>query len=57
MVDDISDHIERAADRTRDASVQLRKAEKGQRGARSRQCWLFAIAGVVLLVLFLVLVS
>jgi len=57
MVDDISDHIERAADRTRDASTQLRKAEKSQRGARNRQCWLFAIAGVVLLVLFLVLVS
>ena len=25
MVDDISDHIERTADRTRDANVQLRK--------------------------------
>jgi uncharacterized integral membrane protein len=33
------------------------QAEKSQRGARNRQCWLFVIAGVVLLVLFLVLVS
>jgi uncharacterized integral membrane protein len=33
------------------------QAEKSQRGARNRQCWLFVIAGIVLLVLFLVLVS
>ena len=57
MVDDISDHIERTADRTRDAGVQLQKAERSQRGARNRQCWLFAIAAFVLIVLFLVLVS
>jgi SNARE domain len=29
MVDDISNHIERTADRTRDANVQLRKVRSG----------------------------
>ena len=57
MVDDIADHIERTADRTRDAGVQLVKAERSQRGSRNRQCILFIIAGIVLVVLFLVLVS
>lgn len=57
MVDDIADHIERTAERTRDAGVQLRKAEKSQRGTRNKQCILFIIAAIVLAVLFLVLIS
>lgn len=57
MVDTIDENITRTEQHTQDAGVQLRKAEKSQRAARNRNCFILMIVAFVLailVVLFLV---
>lgn len=57
MLDDIESNITRAADRTAEAGGQLRAAERSQRGARNKMCFILlavsVVLGVILLVSFL----
>ncbi len=57
MVDDIADHIGRTADRTQAAQREVVKAERSQRSARNRQCFILLIAAFALAVLLLVILS
>lgn len=55
MLDDIESNITRTADRTADAGGQLRLAERSQRGARNKMCFILLAVTVVLAVIVLVL--
>ncbi len=54
MLDDIESNITRAADRTAEAGGQLRAAERSQRGARNKMCFILLAVSVVLGVILLV---
>ena len=56
MLDDIEANISQTADNTREANVQLVKAERSQRASRNRMCFILFIVAVVLAVLVLLLV-
>jgi len=56
-LDDIEANITRAAERAGDASVQIARAERSQRSARSKWCFLLVIASVVLLILMLIILA
>jgi t-SNARE complex subunit (syntaxin) len=57
MIDDIGDHIGRTADRTAEAHGELLRAERHQRSARSKKCFLLLMAALALAVLLIVLLS
>lgn len=55
QLNDIEANIVSVAERTRQATGELRVAERSQRAARNRMCWILAIVGLVMAVLVLVL--
>ncbi|KAK9811271.1 hypothetical protein WJX72_000992 [[Myrmecia] bisecta] len=57
MLDDIEANISRVEGRTRDAGVELVKAERSQRKARTRMCCMLLAVGAVLAVLMIILLS
>ena len=56
MLDDIEANISRTADNTKEANVQLVHAERSQRAARNRSCFILFVVACVLAVLVLILV-
>ena len=50
-------NITRAAERTADASVQIARAERSQRSARSKWCFLLVIAMIVVGLLMLIILA
>ena len=56
-VDDIEANITRASDRTRDAATHVVHAERSQRSAQKKWCFLMALAAAVVFVLLLVLLA
>lgn len=57
QLDDIEANITRAAERTADATVQIGHAERSQRSARNKWCFLLVITFVVLLILILIILA
>lgn len=57
MLDDIEANITRAAERTADATVQMSRAERSQRSARSKWCFLLVITMIVLGILMLIILA
>lgn len=57
QLDDIEANITRAAERTADATVQIGHAERSQRSARNKWCFLMVITFVVLLILILIILA
>ncbi|PRW59489.1 syntaxin [Chlorella sorokiniana] len=57
MLDDIESNITRAAERTADASVQISRAERSQRSARSKWCFLLVITMIVVGLLMLIILA
>lgn len=57
QLDDIEANITRAAERAGDATVQISRAERSQRAARSKWCFLLAITAVALFVLVLIILA
>lgn len=57
QLDDIEANLTRASERTADAGVQIARAERSQRAARNRWCFLLVIAAVVLLLLVLIILA
>lgn len=55
QLDDIESNITRAAERTGDATVQIARAERSQRAARSKWCFLLAITAFILFILILII--
>ena len=55
QLDDIEANITRTADRTLEGNRELLKAERSQRAARNRTCWILMVVAVVLIILTLVL--
>ena len=56
MLDDIESNITRTADRTAEAGTQLRGAERSQRGARNKMCFILLVVGAILAVIVFVTV-
>lgn len=56
-LDDIEANITRAGERTADASVQIARAERSQRSARTKWCFLLVITAVVLGILMIILLA
>ena len=50
-------NITRAAERTADASVQISRAERSQRSARSKWCFLLVITMIVVGLLMLIILA
>jgi syntaxin 7 len=57
QLDDIEANITRAAERAGDASVQISRAERSQRSARNRWCFLLMLTAVVLFILVLIILA
>ncbi|KAI3633698.1 hypothetical protein MIR68_008645 [Amoeboaphelidium protococcarum] len=57
MVDNIESNIESSATRMGDAVVELNTAERHQKKARNRMCFLLIVAAIILAILIIVLVS
>lgn len=57
QLDDIESNLTRAAERAGDASVQISRAERSQRAARGRWCFLLAITAVVVGILLLIILA
>ncbi|KAL4429358.1 hypothetical protein ABPG77_005132 [Micractinium sp. CCAP 211/92] len=57
QLDDIEANITRASERAADASVQIARAERSQRAARSKWCFLLAITAVAIFVLVLIILA
>lgn len=55
QLDDIEANITRTADRTSEGQRELIQAERSQKAARNRSCWIITIIAVILVVLVLVL--
>jgi len=55
QLDDIESNITRTADRTLEGNRELIQAERSQRSARNRTCWILMIVAVIMVVLVLVL--
>ena len=57
QLDDIEANLTRAAERAGDAGVQIARAERSQRAARSKWCFLLAITAAVVLLLLLIILA
>ena len=57
QLDDIESNITRAAERTGDATVQIARAERSQRAARSKWCFLLAITAFIIFILVLIIAA
>lgn len=57
QLEDIEANITRAGERAADATVQIARAERSQRAARSKWCFLLAITAVVLFILILIILA
>lgn len=57
QLDDIEANITRAAERAADASVQIARAERSQRSARSKWCFLLALTAAAIFVLVLIILA
>lgn len=55
QLDDIESNITRTAERTLEGNRELIQAERSQRSARNRTCWILMVVAVVMVVLVLVL--
>lgn len=55
QLNDIEANITRTADRTQDAQRELGVAERSQRAARNRMCWILLVVALIMGVLVLVL--
>ena len=55
QLNDIEANITRTADRTQDAQRELVVAERSQRSARNRMCWILMAVALIMAVLILVL--
>jgi syntaxin 7 len=56
-VDDIESNIVRAAQKTQDAHVQVRRAERSQRKAARNKCFLMMLGAGAVTVLFIILLA
>ena len=57
QLDDIEANITRTADRTSEGHRELIQAERSQRAARNRSCWITTIVAVICIVLVLILAT
>lgn len=55
QIDDLEANITRTADRTKEGTRELVQAERSQRAARNRSCYIIVIVAIILIVLALVL--
>ena len=55
QLNDIEANITRTADRTREAQGELIQADRSQRSARNKMCWILMIVAIIMAVLVLVL--
>lgn len=57
QLDEIDSNITRVADSTRDAGRELGQADRYQRSARNRMCYILVVVAIIMAILVLVLVN